>query len=824
MTDYRHFTLVGTRKSEAYISPPAGGEQESPPRPDHVTHGDKLLKDLDRAVRVAQSRQKIDPTRDGLQFIPMVFSEGSDFDLKLQSLTGNESRGIRVLSVREKGELNEYLIAVPDSKIESLAQKFREYRHETTETGRPKNEDFVSSVVGIEAGDLPDYWREPTEQLPDKDKVFWWEVWLTSSPGDGIDSWFRKTASEQRITLSSQQTRFPDRLVILASASLEQWEKFPGLLLHLAEFRRAKIVSSEFIRLSPSGQAEFIQDLLARTKFAQSNAVRVCILDTGVNRGHPLLEASITSEDLQAWQKEWGADDHDGHGTELAGLCLFGCLTGPIYDGEKVDLTHRLESVKILPPEGKNDPPDYGPITAGAMALAETTNPEVKRIFCLAVTCEGNDQWRPTLWSASIDQACAGALDGHRRLLITSTGNLREDIGKNYPHENHLSSVEDPAQAWNALTVGAYTNLAWLEEKGLEGYSPIAKPGSLSPASRTSLCWNENWPYKPDVVFEGGNYARDASGFTTSADDLALLTTMSRPETSELLGTSRDSSAATALAARMAAILQAEYPTYWPETIRGLIVHSAEWTPQMWEEFPYSQRRQRLRVYGMGVPNLLRARRSAQGWSTMVIQDELQPYKKTTGDNSTHEMHLHRLPLPKEVLEELGSTRIKMRVTLSYFIEPNPPRRGYIARHQYASHGLRFSVRRPEETVDRMLTRLTSADWPTENGRKKRPYETISDDRDWELGPERVSVRGSIHSDAWQGTAAQLAASNQIAIFPVGGWWRYRKDASLVEKLARYSLIVSISSEDTKVDLHQAVEAQISSQATIEPGVIISAS
>ena len=62
----------------------------------------------------------------------------------------------------------------------------------------------------------------------------------------------------------------------------------------------------------------------------------------------------------------------------------------------------------------------------------------------------------------------------------------------------------------------------------------------------------------------------------------------------------------------MAAILQSEYPEYWPESIRGLIVHSAEWTPGMLEEFPRKERRNRLRVYGMGVPNLARARRSAR--------------------------------------------------------------------------------------------------------------------------------------------------------------------------------------------------------------------
>ncbi len=43
-------------------------------------------------------------------------------------------------------------------------------------------------------------------------------------------------------------------------------------------------------------------------------------------------------------------------------------------------------------------------------------------------------------------------------------------------------------------------------------------------------------------------------------------------------------SAATAQAARLAAIVQAEYPNLWPETARALIVHSAEWTQAMRSE------------------------------------------------------------------------------------------------------------------------------------------------------------------------------------------------------------------------------------------------
>jgi hypothetical protein len=43
----------------------------------------------------------------------------------------------------------------------------------------------------------------------------------------------------------------------------------------------------------------------------------------------------------------------------------------------------------------------------------------------------------------------------------------------------------------------------------------------------------------------------------------------------------RDTSAAAAQGIRMATILQAEYPNLWPETIRALLIHSAEWTDAM---------------------------------------------------------------------------------------------------------------------------------------------------------------------------------------------------------------------------------------------------
>lgn len=134
--------------------------------------------------------------------------------------------------------------------------------------------------------------------------------------------------------------------------------------------------------------------------------------------------------------------------------------------------------------------------------------------------------------------------------------------------------------------MGAYTNKKLIEQVGYEDWNPIAQQDSLSPCSRTSKSWSDKtWPIKPDIVMEGGNSAIDpATKKADSVDDLSLLTTK-LSATGALFTTTGDTSGAAALASRFAARIWASYPTLWPETIRGLLIHSARWTSSMLQEF-----------------------------------------------------------------------------------------------------------------------------------------------------------------------------------------------------------------------------------------------
>src|SRR5690606_34915819 len=110
-----------------------------------------------------------------------------------------------------------------------------------------------------------------------------------------------------------------------------------------------------------------------------------------------------------------------------------------------------------------------------------------------AVTAKDNrDRGRPSAWSAAIDRLAADAegQGASPRLFVLSAGNVRDpNAWVEYPDSNTSDAIHDPAQAWNALTVGASTDLINITEPGTEHYQPIAPEGGLSPFSTTSQTW-----------------------------------------------------------------------------------------------------------------------------------------------------------------------------------------------------------------------------------------------------------------------------------------------------------------------------------------------
>jgi hypothetical protein len=686
-----------------------------------------------------------------------------------------------------------------------------------------KNQKLVDSVTSIRLTITEDFWQD-TLPYPPVDEELWWEVWLRGSRQEANEVFHRFTDIAAAIGInrvSDRYVSFPERLVLHAFASGRQLSSSIHLLSMIAELRKAKELATPYVRMSARDQRDFVDHAARLIAPPGRNAPSVCILDAGVNQPHPLLAPALAIEDVQAVEADWGTSDHDSeqHGTGMAGIALYGCLTGLIAATGPVVLRHRLESVKILPPPpGYNDPPVYGRVMQDAVSLAQIQAPRRNRVICMAVTADDRDMGMPSTWSAAVDDMCAGVLDEIPKLMLISAGNVSPEhfysAEYTYHHWNTTrSGIEDPGQAWNALTVGGYTEKVFIEDRSFQGWQPIAQSGDLSPTSRTSLPWPEKnrrgWPIKPDIVMEGGNYA-ERGGDRSNLDDLSLLTTILH-SSGRLLEAMRDTSPATALAARFAATVWSRYPRLRPETVRGLMIHSASWTPAMRRRYPGEQKsvvQRCLRCYGYGVPNLHKALRSAENAATLIYEGDIQPFCHTTSGCKTYEMHMHELPWPKEVLEDLGETPVSMRVTLSYFIEPSPNNVGWGENHRYASHGLRFDVIRPLEATTEFTKRISKSEWDAPNVRPQSVEET----RGWVIG-SNGRTHGSLHSDWWEGKAIDLARCNRIAVYPVTGWWKERQHLGRHDRKARYSLIVTIETPET--DIYTPISQDVTVQAEI---------
>ena len=628
--------------------------------------------------------------------------------------------------------------------------------------------------------------------------------------------------------MKPQQIEFLERIVVLAMANVEEIEQVIKNSDTIAELRIAKDTPSFFLEMGLIEQQQWVKDLENRLESLRydidirDNAIAVCLLDTGVNWRHQLIQRGLDTADLYTCDPNWETDDHDGHGTQMAGLVLYSDLIDALTSSEYIPLAHCLESVKILPPVGENDPELYGAITEQGVSLPEIQNPKRKRIFSMAITSpEPSPNFgTPSAWSAAIDQLCFGD-DNYKRLMIISAGNIRDDIyvadDFNYLDINDTATIENPAQAWNALIVGAYTEKVNITHPDFQGWEPIAPFGDLSPRSRTSVSWerdsNSQWPIRPDVVFEGGNCASDGENSVQNIDDLSVLTTYHRPER-RLFERMSDTSCATALASYMAAKILAEKPNYWPETIRALIVHSAEWTPAMKKHFKLASSQKNkafiIRRYGYGVPDLERALRSANNDLTLIIEDQVKPFVQGSSKIKTNEMNFHNLPWPKEKLQELGETNVELKVTLSYFIEPNPGERGWTKKHSYASHGLRFKVKRSLESNKKFEKRINK-----EMREEDEKISSSGENDNWFLG-EKLRNKGSLHSDRWTGNAVELADREMIGVFPVGGWWKEKKYLERYDQTVRYSLIITIRVPEIECDIYTPVSNEIEVSQVVE--------
>jgi hypothetical protein len=820
-----HIRIESFRKISDY-RPPGLKIEPRPSTHERFSHGAKLSGELSQALaaahRIIQARDHAVGEGRAGTYLEIETSPGD----ALPDLTWT-SQGIRLGAIRATdNETQVGGLFVPTTAESFLADKVAQYA-----TGSPSDdlEARIDKLERIAIGTVETLWSDK-RALPPPGVAMWWECWCWRKLARNLI----RPAERLGLRVSDNRLYFPEFEVIPVYASREEMER---LLLHsdaVEELRRATDSPHVFTHDLGAYQGALVEDLARRTTAAPGDAVAACLLDTGVARAHPLIAPSLPPENQHAVDERWGKDDHkrNGHGTLMAGTALFGDLTYPLADQRAIALSHNLESVTLVPPDGfaPTEPHNYGFVTQGAISLPEIAAPERRRVFCMAVTNEDVSGDVPTTWSAALDQAAAGTMvaDGAgnggapRRLLLVSAGNIPDTARPEQAAEPAAYPIEDPAQAWNVLTVGGFTDRDDIAHPDYQGWTAAAVVGDRSPFSRVSCGWPSATPLKPEIVLEAGNRALSPGGreLVAGIESLSLLTTnkdfITHPLTA-FWGTSP----ATAQAAGMAASIVTAHPDYWPETVRALMVHSARWTPQMLRRFNgCGGRKSRhillAREFGYGVPSLERALASASSDLALIAQAEMKPFKRAWVLNKQgkpeyrdpvfNQIDYYPLPWPKRGLEALGEKLVELKITLSYFIEPSPGQHAPVTPARYRSHGLRFDLKKSDETEADFYSRIN--DLERQDGEERVKPE--SDDQ-WVFGANSRArnAAGSLHCDVWRGRAADLAGRHLLAVYPVSGWWKERVPQKRYDSRTRYALIATITCVEEEVDLHAEVQSLV---------------
>lgn len=791
-----HFRLRDIGVVEPFGARGGGGDRHASNVPNRVAHAQALLRALDALPR---------PAAIGASGLYLEVDGRAGEALKADSLG---SSGITLLHYGESlapGQQDRATVFATERGLENLRKKVSDFEEADTPKGRPKNADLIQSISAISEAGLRALWRSPLEKFPATAAAVIWEVWLEPDRAEE----FATRVRELGMVVGGERLYFPEDTVILVQATFEGLAAAIRRLTAVRALAMPSASAAFYDGLDAFEQADWVRDLQQRIfPRPRPDTGYITILDTGVGLAHPLIQPSLASADRHAANPAWSLDDTRGHGTEMAGLALYGDLAGPLQTLGPVMVDHRLESVKVVPDAGYNPHHLLGAVTRNAIDTVEAVGGPRRRTFMMASTTSDDTphDGAPTSWSSEIDQLAAGT-SGERavkRLMLISAGNTEtSSFGTgNYLTKCEEHEIESPAQAWNAITVGAYTEKYFVAD----GIQPLAPFGDLSPSSRTAS-WSSTWPIKPDVVLEGGNWAVYQPPPPMRHPALSLLTTSaSYPRNSFRL--TYDTSAATALAAKQVTELWSNYPDLWPETIRALYVSSARWTPQMLSHLPAIRQRKEdfaplFRRYGYGVPDLQRAARSAGNALTLIIEDSIVPYKLSaqTGGDVHNEMKVVTLPWPVQALRQLGNEQVTLRVSLSTFVSPNPAEAARGSKYRYASHNLRFKVNRAGENLDQFRARISAlaeaVDGPIN-----------MEDDDWDFGRKRRDV-GSLHIDQLTCRASDLARRRYIAVHPVAGWWKAKTLLREGLPSVRYALIIEIDAGNVDVDLYTEVRAAV---------------
>ena len=516
------------------------------------------------------------------------------------------------------------------------------------------------------------------------------------------------------------------------------------------------------------------------------SAPAVCIIDSGIVEGHPMLADTIANARSKAYPASLGqpvpaaGTQAARHGTGVAGVALYGdiarCVTSKIFEP-----VASLVNARILDDDLGLDP-DRMPFVR---EIVEDLTGSC-RIFNLSFGLEPST----TALSPYASDLDALARE-YNAIFIVSAGNLHPQLKYSNPaelpaHPEYLldseHSVLQPAEALNALTVGSIstTNDPYPASPTIRG---AAGKRSASPFTRCGALRNV---LKPDLVEEGGDLAIDSQlGWSPPNPGLRIPTTGPEFARGRLFTYTEGTSIAAPKVAHLVARVLSTMPDASANLVRALLVNSASF-PEGAQSYP---KERAMKLCGFGVPDLDRTLYCTDRRATLYFAGEI----------AIDAVLLFDIPVPPELSDSKGPKRIT--VTVAY----DPPVSA-LEQVRPAGINLTWKVAKANVTESMIMSELVAvAERELNNTSDGEAAPKKTKKKVFEGGtlPRRVQLRGTVQKNIFEWT-------NKVP----GDTWRLALTAKAtravhVKETQRFAVAVTIEHAANAIAVYQAIRARL---------------
>lgn len=666
------------------------------PTRDRSAHGRKIRDETASTVsRVAAKRQRLGIAHDHLVVLRFSSLDQNSRDV-LKDRLGAAVVDERMRKEDEK-DFTQLIVQFPTTAdIERLRSEARLYSREQEESGiipRSQLRPFFDGLVEIREMSREERTgsRLRTEGFPDEPAIqLDVDLW---HPGGEVGA--RVVLDDLRTVCSKFGGRVADDL---RTSSLILARVVGSRTLGEALLDLDCVAQVNLPPLLPSAYGALFQDRAAMRNDGPPTGLEpvVGVIDSGVLAGHPLLRQWVVAEEDFGSGEDSVTDKH-GHGTQVAGLAMYGsikdCIDTGVWDRKVM-----IASGKVLRRHPWDEsvvtfPDDVRPEALVVQAIRHFHATRNCRVFNLSV---GN---RDDVYGGGRQYAWAEALDQVAReldiIVVVSAGNdpepqmpgsptTREEFQAGVRHlllSNPLARVCNPATAALAVTVGAISRTASPRTRDSFAAAPRGAPAPFSRVGPGYEWKNGNHGVKPDFVAYGGNLAVQSfagAGPQWVRSDLHLGELTTR-------WTSDDGRQLTAVSGTSVAAPQVSHAAAWAlkaasdalghpghaNVARAILGVSAASPPcdNAWLGDPEAKETwEKLRLAGFGMIDVSRVRASLNNDACLVASDQVKEDC----------WHIYPIPVPDAFLAGTESRGIS--VALAFDPPVRSSRKEYLSR------------------------------------------------------------------------------------------------------------------------------------------------